>query len=132
MTKLSGERLSRRRLLGDHCQCSGPPFGGCGEHFNSTYAFDKHRTGDPGTLPRRCLSPDEMRAKGMVITDGWWVSRMAIPRGHVSLGEAIVLEGPCVVVYPEGTWYTYVDEHDIDEIVESHLKNGRVVERLKI
>lgn len=41
-------------------------------------------------------------------------------------------EGPCVVVYPEGVWYTYVDEHDIDEIVESHLKNGQVVERLKI
>jgi (2Fe-2S) ferredoxin len=34
------------------------------------------------------------------------------------------------VVYPEGTWYTYVDQHDIDEIVESHLTHGRVVERL--
>jgi (2Fe-2S) ferredoxin len=41
-------------------------------------------------------------------------------------------EGPCAVVYPEAVWYTYVDEHDIDEIVESHLKNGQVVERLKI
>lgn len=41
-------------------------------------------------------------------------------------------EGPCVVVYPEGVWYTYVDEHDIDEIVDSHLLNGKVVERLKI
>lgn len=41
-------------------------------------------------------------------------------------------EGPCLVVYPEGTWYTYVDEADIDEIVEEHLKNGRVVERLKL
>lgn len=41
-------------------------------------------------------------------------------------------EGPCVVVYPEGVWYTYIDEHDIDEIVESHLKNGQPVERLKI
>jgi len=41
-------------------------------------------------------------------------------------------EGPCIVVYPEETWYTYVDENDIDEIVESHLKNGKVVERLKI
>ena len=41
-------------------------------------------------------------------------------------------EGPCIVVYPEETWYTYVDENDIDEIVESHLKNGQVVERLKI
>ncbi len=38
--------------------------------------------------------------------------------------------GPVAVVYPEAVWYTYVDVHDIDEIVESHLKNGRVVERL--
>ena len=41
-------------------------------------------------------------------------------------------EGPVIVIYPEGTWYTYVDEKDLDEIIEEHLKNGRVVERLKI
>lgn len=41
-------------------------------------------------------------------------------------------EGPVIVVYPEGTWYTYVDESDLDEIIEEHLKYGRVVERLKI
>ncbi len=38
--------------------------------------------------------------------------------------------GPVAVVYPEAVWYTYVDNDDIDEIVESHLKNGVVVERL--
>lgn len=41
-------------------------------------------------------------------------------------------EGPVVVVYPEGTWYTYVDNEDIDEIVREHLLEGRVVERLLI
>ena len=41
-------------------------------------------------------------------------------------------EGPCVVVYPEGVWYTYVDEEDVEEIIQEHLVNGRVVERLKI
>ncbi len=41
-------------------------------------------------------------------------------------------EGPVVVVYPEGVWYTFVDESDLDEIIDEHLKNGRVVERLKI
>ncbi len=41
-------------------------------------------------------------------------------------------EGPVLVVYPEAVWYTYVDQADVDEIVESHLKNGKVVERLKI
>ncbi len=41
-------------------------------------------------------------------------------------------EGPVIVVYPEGIWYTYVDESDLDEIIESHLMNGRIVARLKI
>lgn len=41
-------------------------------------------------------------------------------------------EGPVCVVYPEGVWYTYIDETDIDEIVDSHLVNGEPVERLKI
>ncbi|MGH8751792.1 MAG: (2Fe-2S) ferredoxin domain-containing protein [Burkholderiales bacterium] len=41
-------------------------------------------------------------------------------------------EGPVLVVYPEAVWYTYVDQHDIDEIIEEHLVHGRVVARLKI
>lgn len=41
-------------------------------------------------------------------------------------------EGPTCVVYPEGVWYSYVDEHDLDEIIESHLGRGEPVERLKI
>src|SRR3990172_9441852 len=54
--------------------------------------------------------------------------------GKVRVNKAGCLDrcsaGPVAVVYPEAVWYTYVDEHDIDEIVESHLKHGRVVERL--
>jgi (2Fe-2S) ferredoxin len=38
--------------------------------------------------------------------------------------------GPVIVVYPQEIWYTYVDREDIDEIIEEHLKNDRVVERL--
>jgi len=41
-------------------------------------------------------------------------------------------QGPVCVVYPEGTWYTYVDEVDVDEIIESHLINGKPVKRLMI
>ena len=37
---------------------------------------------------------------------------------------------PVAVVYPEGVWYTYVDTSDIDEIIDSHLVGGRIVERL--
>ena len=41
-------------------------------------------------------------------------------------------EGPVMVIYPEGVWYTYVDNADIDEIISEHIQHGRVVERLKI
>jgi (2Fe-2S) ferredoxin len=57
-------------------------------------------------------------------------------KGKVRVNKAGCLdrcdEGPCVVVYPEGVWYTYVDEHDVDEIIDSHLARGKVVERLKL
>lgn len=55
--------------------------------------------------------------------------------GKVRVNKAGCLDrcaaGPVAVVYPEAVWYTYVDAQDIDEIVESHLKNGQVVERLR-
>ncbi|WP_376692512.1 (2Fe-2S) ferredoxin domain-containing protein [Wenzhouxiangella sp. EGI_FJ10409] len=41
-------------------------------------------------------------------------------------------EGPCLVVYPEGVWYTYIDEADLDEIIQSHLVEGRPVTRLML
>ena len=39
--------------------------------------------------------------------------------------------GPILVIYPEETWYQYQTEADIDEIIESHLQNNTIVERLK-
>jgi len=54
--------------------------------------------------------------------------------GKVRINKAGCLDrcelGPVAVVYPEGVWYTYVDEEDIDEILESHLRDGKIVERL--
>lgn len=41
-------------------------------------------------------------------------------------------EGPVLVVYPEAVWYTFVDQEDIDEIIDRHLVKGEIVERLKI
>jgi (2Fe-2S) ferredoxin len=40
--------------------------------------------------------------------------------------------GPLMVVYPEGVWYAPKTAEDIDEIVETHLKGGELVERLVI
>ena len=38
--------------------------------------------------------------------------------------------GPNVVVYPEGIWYLGLEESDVPEVVEQHLKGGTPVERL--
>ncbi len=38
--------------------------------------------------------------------------------------------GPLMVVYPEGIWYRPTTPEDIDEVVESHLKQGKRVDRL--
>jgi len=40
--------------------------------------------------------------------------------------------GPVVVVYPEGVWYGNVTEGDVAEIVQSHMVEGRPVERLRV
>lgn len=56
--------------------------------------------------------------------------------GQVRVNKAGCLdrceEGPVLVVYPEGVWYTYVDNSDIDEIIDAHLVGGEPVERLRI
>lgn len=38
--------------------------------------------------------------------------------------------GPLMVVYPEGVWYRPNTPEDVDEIVESHFRNGKRVDRL--
>lgn len=57
-------------------------------------------------------------------------------KGQIRINKAGCLdrcdEGPVLVVYPDETWYTYIDKEDIDEIINEHLVHGRVVERLKI
>lgn len=57
-------------------------------------------------------------------------------KGKIRINQAGCLDrceaGPVMVVYPEGTWYTYVDTSDIDDIIDQHLIGGKVVERLKI
>jgi len=57
-------------------------------------------------------------------------------KGKIRINKAGCLdrcdEGPVLVVYPDNVWYTYVDQADIDEIIDEHLVNGRVVGRLKL
>ncbi|MDR0250086.1 MAG: NAD(P)H-dependent oxidoreductase subunit E [Burkholderiales bacterium] len=66
------------------------------------------------------------RVKALRLTDK---SRVRINRAGC-LGRCE--EGPCLVVYPEATWYTYRTASDLDEIIDQHLSNGRIVERLQL
>lgn len=52
----------------DKCQCAV-----CGMYFNSTYAFDRHRSGE--WAARQCLSAVELREKGWGINGtGHWIT----------------------------------------------------------
>ncbi len=58
------------------------------------------------------------------------------PRGTVVLTECASVGfcaiGAAVMVYPDGVWYAQVRAEHVPEIVEEHLLNGRVVERLAL
>jgi (2Fe-2S) ferredoxin len=64
-----------------------------------------------------------------------------VKKGKNPKGSIIVTEcgsvgfcaiGAAVMVYPDGVWYAQVRPDDVSEIVEEHLLNGRVVERLAL
>jgi (2Fe-2S) ferredoxin len=56
------------------------------------------------------------------------------PKGNVVVTECgsvgFCAIGAAVMVYPDGVWYAQVRVADVPEIIESHLLNGQVVERL--
>ncbi len=58
------------------------------------------------------------------------------PKGSVVLTECASVGfcaiGAAVLVYPDGVWYAQVMPSDVAEIVETHLVEGRVVERLAL
>ena len=86
----------------------------------------------PAGHPRGCCA----EKNGEALRDHMKSRAKALGLKNVRVNNAGCLDrcelGPVLVVYPEETWYTYVDREDIDEIISEHLQNGRVVERLKI
>src|SRR5438128_2662684 len=58
------------------------------------------------------------------------------PKGSVVVTECASVGfcaiGAAVMVYPDGVWYAQVRASDVHEIIEEHLLNGRVVERLAL
>src|SRR5438270_870534 len=58
------------------------------------------------------------------------------PKGSVILTECASVGfcaiGAAVMIYPDGVWYAQVRAEDVPEIIEEHILNGRVVERLAL
>jgi (2Fe-2S) ferredoxin len=40
--------------------------------------------------------------------------------------------GPNLLIYPDGVWYNYQNEADIDEIIATHLMKGEIIPRLLV
>jgi len=58
------------------------------------------------------------------------------PKGSVVLTECasvgLCAIGAAVLVYPDGVWYAQVRAQDVAEIIDRHIINGQVVERLAL
>lgn len=102
-------------------------------YYRKHLFFCTNRRADDADRPScaMCGSP-ELR--------GWTKSRirelgMAGP-GGIRVNTAGCLDrcelGPVLVVYPDAVWYTYIDETDLEEIIQSHLVEGKPVVRLML
>lgn len=40
--------------------------------------------------------------------------------------------GPVMVIYPEAVWYRYDNQDDVEEILQTHIIGGGIVERLAL
>lgn len=58
------------------------------------------------------------------------------PKGSVIMTECASVGfcaiGAAVMIYPDGVWYAQVRAADVPEIIEEHLLQGRVVQRLAL
>lgn len=75
----------------------------------------------------------ELTARGLLMGKA---AKGKNPQGSIVLTDCASVGfcaiGAAVLVYPDGVWYAQVRATDVPEIIESHLLNGRVVDRLAL
>jgi len=99
--------------------------------------FDKHifvcGNQRPPENPRGCCDPTGQASLQKLFKKK--VADLGL-KGKVRANQAGCLDqcehGPTVVIYPEAVWYGGVTPADVDEIIASHIINGKPVERLRI
>ena len=84
----------------------------------------------PATHRRGCCASKGSRA----LCDYMCRRAMALGVRRVRINHAgcmnICEHGPTMVIYPDGVWYRYASEADIEEILGSHVMRGQRVQRL--
>ncbi len=75
----------------------------------------------------------ELKARGMLFGRE---AKGKNPNGSVVLTECASVGfcaiGVAVMIYPDGVWYAQVHADDVPEIVQEHILNGRIVEKLAL
>ena len=84
----------------------------------------------PAGNPRGCCAD-----KGSAILRNYMKDRAKeLGLAGVRINSAQCLDrcefGPVMVIYPEGVWYQYRTKADVDEILTTHLVEGKRVARL--
>lgn len=101
------EKLQKHILVCTSCRLNGVQAGSC---------ITKHSDEIVSEFLEK-LEEQELSEKVMVSNTGCF---------------GICSKGPVVVIYPDNVWYGNVTIEDVEEIVEEHIVNGNVVERLVI
>lgn len=92
------EATAKPKLAGSRCQCPA-----CGEYFNSTTAFDRHRVGSHQHRTRHCLSISEMTARGFCKNPaGFWMTESREARADRGTASAN-RRGSAPKMYPRVT-----------------------------
>lgn len=62
------------------------------------------------------------------------VKELGVPDTRVNMAGCLdrCEAGPCIVLYPEGIWYSCKTIEDAEEIIQSHVLHGKDVRRLRI
>src|SRR5713226_10339669 len=86
-----------------------------------------------GSAEVREAFESELKARGILFGKE---AKGKNPKGSIVVTECASVGfcaiGAAVMVYPDGIWYAQVRAADVPEIIEQHLLNGRVVERLAL
>jgi (2Fe-2S) ferredoxin len=84
----------------------------------------------PATHRRGCCASKGSRA----LCD--YMCRLGMAKGvrRIRINHAGCLNvcehGPVMVIYPEGVWYKYETERDVEDILSTHILGGKLVDRL--